>query len=66
MFHLGSDMKQKVMVCATCCFPQSEQRSEQETSLEMRGDTCRKGSQCLHEQNEKMPLIHIAEKNRDH
>lgn len=65
MFRLGSDMKQKVMGCATCYFPQSEQSSEQETSLEMKGDTCRKGSKCVHEQNEKMPLIHTLEKARD-
>lgn len=37
MFHLGSYTKQKVMVCSTCYFLQSEHRSLQETSLEIRG-----------------------------
>lgn len=65
MFHLGSDTKQKVMVCAACYFLQSEQSPAQETSLEMRGDTCRKGRNVSTNTSEKLPLIHTAGKNRD-
>lgn len=58
-------VKLKVMFCATCYFLQSEQSSLQETRLEIRGDTCRKGSKCLHKQRGKTAFNLYAGKNRD-